>query len=773
MNVAAKPSIKLNELHEFLRERYDLAGDLKELDGERDFNCRLTTEDGTRYIIKVTHPEEQIDVLDFQCSALSLLSKCSMDSTLYPQVIKSHRGSELEQVWIGEQKLNVRVVSYLPGSPIAGAEERNNRLLVSAGRTVGDMDNVLARFSHRAMHRWLDWDSKHSFVIIRERLHAIQCSAKRDLIESMLDRLEDKLLPKLVNLPMQVIHNDVNDYNLLVDDAGAISGVIDFGDLVYSYRACDPAHALAYLILDHQNWSEIASSFLDGYLDVCPLAIEELAAVFDFMVLRLCLSVTMSAHQRAASPDNVYLSISETPAWDALTKLTESAGDNLRDTILRRTNAEVPMRSSEEILSLRERHLSATLSTSYQKPIHIVRGRGQYLIDRAGNQYLDCVNNVCHVGHCHPKVVAAACDQISRLNTNTRYLHDSIVEYARRLTATLPQSLEVCFFVNSGSEANDLALRMARTHTQQRDMIVIDHAYHGHTQSLIEISPYKFNGPGGPGKPKGTHITEFPDTYRGRFLRDDEHAGERYAESVKIACREATQTNGGIAGFIAESILGVGGQVVLPQNYLQACYSHIRNAGGVCIADEVQVGFGRAGSHMWAFETQGACPDIVTMGKPIGNGHPLAAVVTTREIADSFCNGMEYFNTFGGNPVSSRIGLAVLDVIESEDLMENAKDQGEYLRIGFERLAGAYPQIGDIRGMGLFWGIELVDDRRTKQPNPNLATQIIEHLKSQQILLSSDGPMNNVLKFKPPITMQRTHADKFLAGLRRAFAELC
>src|SRR5215831_17855080 len=335
----------------------------------------------------------------------------------------------------------------------------------------------------------------------------------------------------------------------------------------------------------------------------------------------------------------------------------------------------------------------------------------QYLYDENGRAYLDAVNNVSHVGHCHPRVVRAGREQMAVLNTNTRYLHDNLVRYAQRLCAKLPEPLSVCYFVCSGSEANELALRLARTHTRRRDMIVVDVAYHGNTTSLIEISPYKNEGPGGTGAPPYVHKVPMPDVYRGRYKKDDPQAGEKYARYVEETIQTVKDDGGEAAAFICESLLGCGGQIVLPPNYLQEAYRHIRKAGGVCIADEVQVGFGRVGTHFWGFETQEVVPDIVTMGKPIGNGHPLAVVVTTPEIAASFNNGMEYFNTFGGNPVSCAIGLAVLDVIAEEGLQENALRVGAHLMEGLSGLMEKHTLIGDVRGPGLFVGIELVLDR--------------------------------------------------------------
>jgi 4-aminobutyrate aminotransferase-like enzyme/Ser/Thr protein kinase RdoA (MazF antagonist) len=419
--------------------------------------------------------------------------------------------------------------------------------------------------------------------------------------------------------------------------------------------------------------------------------------------------------------------------------------------------------SVQEIRKERAELIGKSLSISYRTPLKIVRGLMQYLYDENGRAYLDAVNNVSHVGHCHPRVVMAGQEQMAVLNTNTRYLHDNLVHYAERLCATLPDPLSVCFFVCSGSEANELALRLAHTHTQHKDMIVVDAAYHGNTTSLIEISPYKFDGPGGMEAPPYVHKVALPDVYRGKFKRNDPHPGKKYARYVEEAILETQEQQSNVAAFICESLLGCGGQIVLPENYLKEAYRYVRNAGGVCIADEIQVGFGRVGTHFWGFEAQGVVPDIVAMGKPIGNGHPLAAVVTTPEIAASFNNGMEYFNTFGGNPVSCAIGLAVLDVIAEESLQENALHVGTHLVAGIRELMEKHAVIGDVRGLGLFVGIELVLDRGTLDPAPEQASYIANRMRERGILLSTDGPDHNVLKIKPPMVFTEENAD-FLVG---------
>jgi 4-aminobutyrate aminotransferase-like enzyme len=428
----------------------------------------------------------------------------------------------------------------------------------------------------------------------------------------------------------------------------------------------------------------------------------------------------------------------------------------------------IPQRSSEEIIAIRRKNLNPTLSMSYKEPLKIVRGEGAYLYDDNGVAYLDMVNNVCHVGHCHPQVVAAGQAQMAQLNTNTRYLHDNIVEYAQRLAATFPAELSVVFLTNSGTEANDLALRIARTYTQANDLIVVDHAYHGNSPSMIDLSPYKFDGKGGRGKPAHVQVATIPDDYRGPFKRDDAQCGEKYAQDILTAI-DAIHTRGEKpAAFYCESILGCGGQVMLPPNYLKTAYAHARAAGAVCLADEVQVGFGRAGEHFWAFEAQDVVPDIVTMGKPIANGHPMGAVVTRPEIAHAFITGMEYFNTFAGNPVSCAIGLAVLDVIQSENLQDNAKQVGHYLLNALRQLQTRFHLIGDVRGTGLFIGIELVNDRVNLEPASQAAIRVVEYLKQHHILLSIDGPLENVLKLKPPMVFSQENANTFLMRLEEA-----
>lgn len=402
----------------------------------------------------------------------------------------------------------------------------------------------------------------------------------------------------------------------------------------------------------------------------------------------------------------------------------------------------------KSLIEDRNRLLARNLSVAYERPLHIVRGSMQYLFDDEGRRYLDAYNNVAHVGHCHPAVVAAGQRQMELLNTNTRYLSELVLEYAERLTATLPDPLRVCFFVNSGSEANELALRLARAHTKARDLIVLEHAYHGNTTTLIDISPYKHDGPGGEGAPPWVHKAPLP-----KSAEDAQHV-------VELIGKER------LCGFIAESMPSVAGQIIFPDGYLARVYEAVRSAGGVCIADEVQTGYGRIGTHFWAFEKYGVTPDIVVLGKPIGNGHPIGAVITTRAIADSFANGMEFFSTFGGNNVSCAIGLKVLEVVQEEKLQAHALEVGDRLLDGLRALQQRREIIVDVRGSGLFIGVELVRDG---EPATDEAARIVNQMREHGILFGTDGPHHNVLKIRPPLPFSQADADELMAALETTF----
>ena len=796
LDVAAqRPNFSGGEAIDLLRDLYGItAVTVHELPSDRDQNFYLEEADGRVYVLKIAGTAEEEAVLDYQNQTLLHLGERPQLAKAVPRLCRTVEGALMAAV-AGDNDVPldragrcspsglhfVRLLTHLPGTPLAEVKPHTPQLLAESGNLLGRLDAALLNFRHPAMARRLHWDLAHARETLAQYAPSIMDSQKRALVDLFLERFVAEVLPLLPHLRRSVIHSDGNDHNFLVSpDKKAprhVVGLIDFGDMVYSCTVFEPAIAAAYLMLDKDDPAAAASAVIGGYHEALPLTEQEITLLPALIAIRLCISVSLSAYQQAQEPHNPYLSISERPAWDLLARLAAMLPDLLHDQLLAacglepHAGQEAPLMSKEEILAQREAHLGPSLSLSYLKPLEILRGCGQYLYDENGSPYLDLVNNVCHVGHSHPRVVAALATQAALLNTNTRYLHPNIVRFASKLLAKLPEPLEVCFFVCSGSEANELALRLARTYTDAEDFIVIDGAYHGNTAALIDISPYKHDGPGGKGAPPHIHTAVMPDPYRGLYKGYGAETAQQYAAHVGELAQAVLEAGRGLAGFIAEPVLGCGGQIVLPDGYLQEAFAHARAAGGVCIADEVQVGFGRVGTHFWGFETQGVVPDVVTMGKPIGNGHPLAAVATTRVIADAFANGMEYFNTFGGNPVSCAVGTAVLDVIEEESLQENALRVGGHLMQGLQALMEKHPLIGDVRGLGLFIGVELVCDRETLQPAAEEASYIVERMKEQGILLSIDGPLHNVLKLKPPIVFTMEDADFLVRTLDKVLAE--
>ena len=423
--------------------------------------------------------------------------------------------------------------------------------------------------------------------------------------------------------------------------------------------------------------------------------------------------------------------------------------------------------SPAEVLAMRKEHLSPAIYHFYKNPIMIVEGKGQYLFDETGRRYLDGIGGIVtvSVGHCHPEVTAAANAQNETIvHTTTLYLNPQVALFAKELAAKMPGDLKVCYFVNSGSEASDLAIMMARAATGNYDVIALRNAYHGGSPGAMALTSHhtwKFNVP----HSFGVQHALMPDLYRGIYGADDANAGSKYAADVKSLIQYGT--SGQVAAFIAETIQGVGGAVVMPEHYLRHTYEHVRAAGGLCIADEVQSGFGRTGTHFWGFETQGVIPDIVTMAKGIGNGCPLAAVVTTPAIAKSIANRI-HFNTFGGNPVSCAQGRAVLRVIEKEKLQANSLKIGAQLKAGFAVLAQKHKLIGDVRGLGLMLGVELVKDRATKEPASAECLAVFEKCRELGLLIGKGGLAGNTLRIKPPMCITSADAEFLLAVLDRA-----
>ena len=1006
------PMLSCNEISRFAQQHYGFLADAKRLSGEVDFNFFLQTKNGEAFLLKIANPETPAGLLDLQNAAMAHLAQQNWDLSI-PRVCPNLQGGLITK-WITDtgQALSARLLTWIPGRPLALVNPHSKALLKETGKVLGQLSRALSDFNHPAAHRFLKWDPSQAAWTTSE-LHHIQDPDRRSLALYFADLFDKKAGPLLPGLRQSVIYGDANDYNILVAEdpfLPQVPGVIDFGDMVYSHTVNELAIGLAYLLMDKTDPLSAAVEVIRGYHAQYPLTEQEVEALFPMLCARLLISVTCSAINLQAHPENTYLQISDQPAWELLSKLraipphlawytfryacgwepcpkhrqfvewasANSLGcSNLvpldlsqpdvhwldlgvgsldlgnhihifdaqkldeRIQAILHENAAVaglghydevrplytsdvftvegnegpawrsvhigldifmpagtpvfapldgvvhsfannsgerdygptillehqvgggltfytlyghldeasiadlypgqaisrgqllcrmgsmpingnwpphlhfqvmldtlekegdfpgvafpeqreiwtsicpdpwlllsgkpsPVPQMERVSALLERRrdtLPANLSVSYQHPLHIVRGFGSYLYDADARRYLDTVNNVAHVGHEHPRVVRAGQRQMAVLNTNTRYLHTAILEFSEALRATLPPPLEVIFLVNSGSEANELAMRLARTYTHQRDMLVVEVGYHGNTNACVEVSAYKFNGPGGKGAPSHVHVLPMPDVYRGIYRGTNPENGRLYAAHLNEKITALQAQGIGPAAFLCESVISCGGQVPLPPGYWKEAYAIARAAGAVCIADEVQTGFGRAGDHFWAFEAQGVVPDIVTMGKPVGNGHPIGAVATTRAIADAFHNGMEYFNTFGGNPVSCGIGLEVLRVIREEDLQENARVTGAYLSAGLKSLQEKFSIIGDVRGPGLFCGFELVHDPESLKPAARQASYLSNRMRELGILMSTDGPFHNVMKIKPPMVFGLREADFFLETLARVLRE--
>ncbi len=763
------------------RELYGLHAAASVLPGERDQNFLLTPAGaaGERFVLKIANAAEERMALDAQNALLTRVATLGVS----PRIVLTPAGESIAR---GPGGHLVRVLTWVPGVPLATIGQAPDDVLLDLGRALGALHQVLDGFDHPGLHRDFHWDLARGFRVVREHSSRIAADGLRGLVERTAARVHARDADVLGRLRRSAVHGDPNDHNVVVDGLAAGDrpgraapyriGLVDFGDAVFSYTVADLAIASAYAVLDAPDPLHVAALLARGHHERFPLVDDELFVLLGLVQLRLCASACIAALQQPDRPGDEYLRISQEPIRRTLPRLAgihpDAAEERFREACgWRRWTSRAPP-DPEQLLAVRRRRIAPNVRLAYRRPLHVARGWMQYLYDSRGRQYLDGYNNVPHVGHSHPRVAAAVADRLRTLNTNTRYVYEALGALADRLAATLPEPLRVCCFVNSGSEANELALRLARAHTGQRDLIVQAAAYHGHTTTLIEISPYKFDGPGGQGKPPWVHVVPLPDDYRGTYRRGDPVAGPGFAHAVAEIADALRDRGVRPCGFIAETCPSVGGQFIPPPGYLAAAYRSVREAGGVCIADEVQTAYGRLGTHFYGFEAQAVVPDILVLGKPIGNGYPLAAVVTTAEIARSFDNGMEFFSTFGGSTASCAAGLAVLEVVETEHLQAHARRVGERLLAGLRSLAARFAVVGDVRGSGFFIGVELVEDRTTQQPAAAAASRVVDRMRDDGVLIGTDGPFHNVLKIRPPMPFDDHDADRLVAALDAALGSI-
>lgn len=755
----------MDSVEKILKEHFGLeATSSKRLNGYDSLNYRIEA-GGKRYVFKKYEDVEGLQsVIMAESKVLMALSQKSPHQ--FPTPIKTKVGELLLVVDTSASKVLYRLLSYVEGTFLAEATHTVD-LSYSFGHFLATMNSKTSSIQDDAIKaRIIHWDLQH-LLLNAPYLQSIQDQSKKKLVDYFFLQYKEKVLPVQHHLRKCTIHNDANDWNVLVEGE-IVSGIIDFGDMVFAPLINELAVGMTYVLMEKSDPVEYGTHMIRGYANSLKLLEEEVDLLYYLIAARLCMSVCNSAYSRQQDPENAYISISEKGAWELLEKWITI--NPLHASNEFRKAAGLPSVISDTIasdISKRNNHVSKSLSLMYHEPIKMTGSAFQYMYDALGNTYLDTYNNIPHVGHCHPRVVQAGQAQMSQLNTNTRYLYDELNDYATLLLSKFPSGLNKVFFLNSGSAASDLAIRLAMIHTGNEAIMVMEHGYHGNTRLSIDISHYKFGGKGGQGQVDYVLKAPLPDTYKGPFHKNDGTAGAAYAQEAEKLLNNSPLP---VAAFIAEPVVGCGGQVPLAKGYLKKIYPMIKSQEGVCISDEVQTGFGRLGSHFWGFEMHDVVPDIVVIGKPIANGHPMAAVVTTDEIAHSFENGMEFFSSFGGNPVSCAIGAEVLKVIEDEELQKNAFDVGNHLIAGFEKLQREFPQIGDIRGSGLFLGVELVSDINTKTPNRSLAAYIKNTLKEKRILISTDGPDDNVLKIKPPLCFTMHNADQLLLTIEQALS---
>ncbi|WP_346860984.1 aminotransferase class III-fold pyridoxal phosphate-dependent enzyme [uncultured Draconibacterium sp.] len=744
-------------MKEVLIQNYKLENpSLKKLVGYDIVNYRVDTST-KKYILKVySDSKKDVDFAEAENEVLGHLQNYNNDC--FPRAVMS-TGKQLLCSFNsdGEDK-TARLLTLLEGS-FLGETEHSVKLFESFGKFLGEMDLQLKNFRNYVIEaRILKWDLQH-FLLNEQYVQYIADPSDRKIVAYFFQQYKANVLPVLPALRKQMIHNDANDWNVLTQN-NKVSGLIDFGDVCYSQLINELAVALTYALMDKNNPIEWAVPIIAEYHKILPLEEKELDLLYWLVAARLCTSVGNSAFEKKQRPDNTYTQISEKPAWELLKKWVSINPVHAQNEFRKAAGFEIQkVKTLEDIQQERFSTVNPIFSVSYKTPIYMERAAFQYMFDKYGNRYLDAYNNIPHVGHSHPKIVEAGQKQMAKLNTNTRYLYDQINDYTSALLQYFPKPLKKVFLVNSGSAASDLALRLARNFTGKKQIAALEHGYHGNTNSVIEISHYKFAGKGGKGAGENVLPLPMPDTYRGEF--HTENAGYSYSEkAIKLI-----NNSDGIAAFIAEPVVGCGGQVPLASGYLSKVYAAVRKQGGLCISDEVQTGFGRLGNVFWGFEEQEVIPDIVVLGKPMGNGHPIGAVVTTDEVADAFNNGMEFFSSFGGNPVSCAIGKAVLEVIEEEQLQQNAKQVGDYYIQELNKLQQQYECIGDVRGSGLFIGFEFVKNRLTLEPDTKLAQKIKNEMRNQYILLSTDGPYDNVIKSKPPLCFSKENVDEVITKL--------
>jgi 4-aminobutyrate aminotransferase-like enzyme/Ser/Thr protein kinase RdoA (MazF antagonist) len=729
------PAVPDDTIARIGREVFGLEGPFEHLGGERDLNILFDDPTG-RFVLKVANPAEPAAVIEMQAAVLEHLAVVDPELSV-PRLRRSAGGRPTEPVVIEGVEHVIRLVTYLDGDlPVAPA---GPEYCASMGSMLGRLQVSLGGFFHPAAGRRLLWDARACGDLV-PWTGQIESPALRRLVHDVLAGFASRA-DEMRRLPAQVIHNDFHFGNVLASGSDVV-GVIDFGDMIHGTRVQDLSVAVAYGVLGLADPLSSACRIVNSFLERVALGPAEVAALDELVLVRLAQSIAIGAHRSALHPENVDYIAADTPMiTDLLDRWVRIERTEVREAFMSVAGLP-PQPVSTDVLTRRRRMVfSSLLATTYDSPLHLVSGDGVWLTAADGSRYLDAYNNVVQVGHAHPRVVRAIAAQSTALNTNTRYLTDRIVTYAERLGALLPGDLGVCFFVNSGTEANDLAWRMAKAVSGNSAVIITAHAYHGWTDAVMAMSPEEHDG-----APLAPWVAA---------IRPPE-AGTDIEGSIAAALGRLEANGHDPAAAIIDSAFSSDGIFDAPTGYHAAVARAVRSRGGLFIADEVQAGMGRVGRRFWGFAVDDFVPDIVTLGKPIGNGFPMGAVITTPEIAERFASKAYFFSTFGGNPVAAAAGQAVLDVTLGDELASRAETVGRGLRRDLGAILAEKGMGARVRGAGMFTGVDLGDAA--------LAHRIVEGMKDRGILISATGPSNTVLKIRPPLVFDHGNAATLVEG---------